>query len=71
MGQVGQESHRRPAVVETPSGVSGSVGRYRQMPICPTLAVVTCRRLSPCVGGHWCTYWGNPCFHGHPSTYSV
>src|SRR5262245_35199801 len=48
-GQVGQESHRRPAVVETPSDVSGGGGRHRHMPLCPTLAVVCCRRVSPCV----------------------
>jgi len=34
------------------------------MPICPTLSVVFCRRLSPCVGGHWGTYWGSLCFRG-------
>jgi hypothetical protein len=27
-------------VVETPSGVSGGVAHHRQMPICPTLAIV-------------------------------
>ena len=39
-GQVGQESNLHPAVLETQSGVSGGVGRYRQMPLCPTLSVV-------------------------------
>jgi hypothetical protein len=63
VGQVGQESNRRPAVLETPSGVSGGVGRHRQMPLCPTLCVVFCRRMSPCVTGHWGTYWGSLCFH--------
>jgi hypothetical protein len=44
--------------VETQSGVSGGVGRHRQMPLCPTRSVVFCRRLSPGVGGHWGRYWG-------------
>ena len=39
-GQVGQESNLHPAVLETQSGVSGGVARYRQMPVCPTLSVV-------------------------------
>ena len=39
-GQVGQESNLQPAVLETQSGVSGSVGWCRHMPLCPTLAVV-------------------------------
>ena len=63
-GQVGQESNRQPAVLETQSGVSGGVARHRQMPLCPTISVVFCRRLSPCVGGSWGTYWGSLCFGG-------
>jgi len=60
LGQVGQEAHRQPAVLETPSGVSGSVGRCRHMPLCPTLCVVWCRWLSLGVVGHWGRYWGRP-----------
>jgi hypothetical protein len=41
--QVGQESNLQPAVLETQSGVSGSVARCRHMPLCPTLAVALCR----------------------------
>ena len=58
-GQVGQESNLHPAVLETPSGVSWGVGRHRHMPLCPTRSVAACRRLSPCVGGHWGRYWGS------------
>jgi hypothetical protein len=64
---VGQKSRLQPAVVETQSGVSGGVGRFRQMPVCPTLAVVFCRQLSPCVGGHWGRYWGSRSFRGRSS----
>jgi hypothetical protein len=65
-GQVGQESHRRPAVVETPSGVSGGTRHHRHLPLCPTLPVALGRRLSPGVAGHWGTYWGSCCFRGGP-----
>ena len=47
--------------------MSGGVGRHRQMPICPTLSVVCCRRLSPCVGGHWGKYWGSLCLRERSS----
>jgi hypothetical protein len=51
--------------------VSGAVGRHRHLPLCPTISVVFCRRLSPCVGGHWGTYWGtywgSLCFRGRSS----
>ncbi len=70
-GQVGQESNLQPAVLETQSGVSGGVVRHRQMPVCPTLAVVFCRRMSPCVVGHWGTYWGSRCFGGRSSPCST
>jgi hypothetical protein len=40
MGQVGQESHLQPAVLETQSYVSGSVAHHRHMPICPSISVV-------------------------------
>ena len=43
LGQVGQESNLQPAVLETQSDVSGGVGRYRQVPLCPTLNVVVYR----------------------------
>ena len=70
-GQVGQESNLQPAVLETQSGVSGGVGHHRQMPLCPTLSVVLCRRMSPCVGGHWGRYWGSRCFRGRSSPCSA
>jgi len=66
-GAVGEESHLQPAVLETPSGVSGGVGRRRHVPVCPSRSVVFCRRLSPCVGGHWGTYWGSRCLRGRSS----
>jgi hypothetical protein len=53
--------------LETKSGVSGSVGYYRHMPICPTLSVVFCRRMSLCVGGHWGRCWGSRCVRGRSS----
>jgi hypothetical protein len=56
--QVGQESHRQPAVLETQSAVSGDVRWCRHMPLCPTRSVVECRRMSPGVVGHWGRYWG-------------
>jgi hypothetical protein len=43
LGQVGQESNLQPAVLETQSGVSGDVGRCRQMPLCPMFFVAVCR----------------------------
>jgi hypothetical protein len=63
-GQVGQESNLQAAVLKTHSDVSGGVAQCRQMPLCPAFAVVSCRRLSLCVGGHWGRYWGSRCFCG-------
>jgi hypothetical protein len=50
--QVGQESRRRPAVVETQSGVSGGVGRHRRMPPCRTVSAAVCRRVSAVIGAN-------------------
>ena len=69
-GQVGQESHLHPAVVETQSSVSGGVGQCRHVPLCPTLAVAECRRVSLGVVGHWGRYWGSLYFRGRSSPYS-
>jgi hypothetical protein len=40
LGQVGSDSNLHPAVLETQSLVSGSVGRHRHMSVCPALSVV-------------------------------
>jgi len=37
----------------------------------PPLAVVFCRRMSACVGAHWGTDWGSPCFRGRSSPSSA
>jgi hypothetical protein len=52
----GAPSNLQPAVLETQSGVSGSVARYRHRQLCPTLVVVFCCPMSPGVGGHRGTY---------------
>ena len=64
---MGQEPHLHPAVLETQSGVSGSVAHHRHMPICPIISVAKCREMSPCVVGHWGRYWGGRCFRGRSS----
>jgi len=69
--RVGQESHRRPAGVETHSGGSGGGGRHLHRPLCPTLAVVFRRRLSPGVGGHRGIHWGRRGFRGRSSPCSA
>ena len=67
---MGQDSHRQPAVLETHSGVSGGDGRHRHLPLCPTLAVVFCRRVSPRLAVSRRSlgqYWGSLCFRGRSS----
>jgi hypothetical protein len=70
-GQVGQESHLHPAVVEPHPAyrvVSDASAICRSAPLSLSSSAAACRQMSPCVGGHWGKYWGSLCFREHYSS---